>query len=101
MEAAEAVVLWKRSASRLNLRYDVNVVSDGDYKTMKVLRKEKPDGVGVKLTKYECVGHVQKRLGKAIITLRTKPPMESVTVVRPAVRVCKATKKSPAVKASP
>ena len=70
-QAAVALVLWKRPESRLNLRY-VNVVSDGDSKTMKVLRKKKPYGEGVKLTKYECVGHVQKRLGKAFITRRTK-----------------------------
>ena len=76
------------------------MVSDGDSKTMKVLRKKKPYGEGVKLTKYECVEHVQKRLGKAFITLRTKPPMETVTVVRPAVRARKATKKRRAVKAS-
>ena len=55
----------------------------------------------MKLTKYECVEHVQKRLGKAFITLRTKPPMKTVMVVRPAVQARKATKKRPAVKASP
>ena len=100
MEVAAALILWKRSESRLNLRY-VNVVSDGDSKTMKALRKKKPYGEDVKLTKYECVGHVQKRLGRAIIDLRTKPPMETVTVTHPAVRARRATKKKPAVKASP
>ena len=86
MEAAAGLILWKRSVSRLNLRY-VNVISDGDSKTMKALRKAKPYGEDVKLTKYECVGHVQKRLGKAFIDLRTKPPMETVkVVVRPAVK---------------
>ena len=100
MEAAAAVILWKRSESRLNLRY-VNVVSDGDSKTMKTLRKKKPYGEEMKLTKYECVGHVQKRLGRAIIDLRTKPPMETVMVTHPAVRARRATKKRSAVKASP
>ena len=100
MEAAAGLILWNRSVSRLNLRY-VNVVSDGDSKTIKDLREAQPYGEGVTLTKYECVGHVQKRLGKAVIKLRTKPPMENVkVVVRPAVKARKATKKRPARKAS-
>ena len=68
---------------------------------MKTLRKAKPYGEDEKLTKYECVGHLQKRLGKAAITLRTKPPMETVQVTRPAVRARRATKNCPAVKDSP
>ena len=59
MEAAAALILWKRSESRLNLRY-VNVICDGDSKTMTKLREAMPYGKDVKLTKYECVGHVQK-----------------------------------------
>ena len=47
------------------------------------------------------MGHVQKRLGKAVIDLRTKPPMETVKVTRPGIRARKATKDRPAVKASP
>ena len=99
MEAAAALILWKQSESRLNLRY-VNVICDGDSNTMKELREAKPYGEDVKLTKYECVGHVQKRLGKAVIDLRTKPPLETVQVTRPGVRARKATKNRPAVKAS-
>ena len=61
MEAAAGLILWNRSVSRLNLRY-VNMVSDGDSKTMKVLREAQPYGEGVTLTKYECVEHVPVKL---------------------------------------
>ena len=67
---------------------------------MTKLREAMPYGKDVKLTKYECVGHVQKRLGKAVIDLRTKPPTETVQVRHPGVRARRATKNRLAVKAS-
>ena len=79
MEAAGALVLWKRSVERLNLRY-VNVISDGDSKSIKALQEAQPYGEDVRIEKYECVGHVQKRVGKAFIDLMKKPPTETVTV---------------------
>ncbi len=75
MEAKGALVLWKRSIARLNVRY-TSVVSDGDSKTIKTLQEAKPYGE-VPIVKYECVGHVQKCVGKALINLRKNPPMDS------------------------
>ena len=38
-------------------------------KTIRHLNDKKPYGEGVDIVKYECVGHVQKRLGIAFKTL--------------------------------
>ena len=98
MEVGGAIVLWKRSIERLNLRY-VNVISDGDSKAISSVQKAKPYGDDCPVVKYECVGHVQKRVGAAIIKLRQNPPTEMVEeVVEKAV---KATKKRPTVAAKP
>lgn len=42
----------------------MEVISDGDSKTIAVLQESEPYGKNVETTKYECVGHVQKKLGK-------------------------------------
>ena len=63
MECAGALILWKRSVETLCLRY-TEVISDGDSKTIAVLNEHEPYGSGVVIEKHECVGHVQKRLGK-------------------------------------
>ncbi len=73
METEGASILWKRLVSRLNLRY-VNVVSDCDSKAIVQLHKIMPYGSNVSIEKYECVGHVQKRVGAFIINLRKNPP---------------------------
>ncbi len=45
-------------------------------------------GSGVCITKFECVGQVQKRVGHAFITLSKNPPIEIVEiVVKKAVRL--------------
>ena len=99
METEGALVLWRRSVEFLNLRY-VNVISDGDSKAIKAVQDDKPYGDGITIEKYECVGHVQKRVGAGIIKLKANAPMEPVTVVvKKAVKARKATKKRPAVKA--
>ena len=41
MEVAGALTVWERSVERLNLRY-VNVISDGDSKSIKALQIAKP-----------------------------------------------------------
>ena len=101
MEMEGAKVLWNLSVKRLNLRYK-NVVSDGDSKTVVALNELEPYGPGVRIVKFECVGHVQKRLGAAIIKLRTNPPTEVVEVVtQKGVTFRKATKMRPVRKAVP
>ncbi len=56
MEVEGALKLWQRSVERLNLRY-VNVISDGDSKSIKALQEAQPYGEDVHIVKYECVGH--------------------------------------------
>ncbi len=98
MEVAGALVLWKRSVERLNLRY-VNVISDGDSKSIKALQKAEPYGEDVRIEKYECVEHVQKRVGQLFIDL-TKKPLETVDVLKKkAVRGRKAKRGRPEIKA--
>ena len=54
MEAEAALDIWKRSEECLHLRF-TEVISDGDHY-----------GENVTITKYECVGHIQKRVGKGL-----------------------------------
>ena len=101
MEVEGAKILWGRSVERLNLRY-TTVVSDGDSKTVQSLNEMKPYGEGVPIVKHECVGHVQKRVGTAVICLRTNPPYEEIEViVRKAVKARKARKGVRAREAEP
>ena len=101
MEVEGALVLWKRSVERLNLRY-VNVVSDGDSKVIIAVQNAKLYGDGVKIVKFECVGHVQKHVGASIINLRKKPPIRPATgIIQKARKGRKTTKNRPAVAAQP
>ena len=63
MEDAATLDIWKRSQERLHLRF-TEVISNGDSKIIAVLQASEPYGKNVVITKYECVGHVQKRVGK-------------------------------------
>ena len=66
MEAIGALRIWQRSVEKHNLRYTV-VISDGDSKTIKHLNDNKPYAE-IEITKHECVGHIQKRLGTQLRT---------------------------------
>ena len=45
-------------------------MSDRDAKTQSTLCKSEPYGAGVSIVKHECVGHVQKQMGKQLRDLR-------------------------------
>jgi hypothetical protein len=66
MEAEGAVVIWERSISRHNLRYRW-MVSDGDSKAHSSVENVYTD---CKVEKLDCVGHVQKRMGKHLMNLK-------------------------------
>jgi len=53
-------------------------VYDGDFETIRQLNEKKPYGAGFEIEKYECVGHVQKGIGKAFKTLCDKGVIETV-----------------------
>ena len=69
MEAAGAVTIFKRSLDKNNLRY-VSYNGDGDTSYFNEVNNSKPYG-DFEIIKKECVGHVQKRLGTRLKTLRT------------------------------
>ena len=68
MEVAGALKVFKRSL-KYNLRY-TTVISDGDSKTISKLNSEQVYGPNVEIVKHECVGHVQKRVGKRLRTMK-------------------------------
>ena len=56
--------LWGRSVAKCNFRY-LKVVSDGDSKGIAAVQELDPYGVNIE--KFECVNHVSKRLGGALL----------------------------------
>ena len=69
MEARGAFVLWNRSLEKHKMRY-VTMVSDGDSKAFSSIASSNPYGDEHPVKKLDCMGHVQKRMGKALITLK-------------------------------
>ena len=67
MECEGALTMWRRSESWHNLRY-TQIISDGDSKTFSLLAEKNP--YTEPITKLECVGHVQKRLGTGLRKLK-------------------------------
>ena len=63
MEAEGALILWSRSLERHNLRYKL-VVSDGDNKAFTKVQESEVYGPDCEIEKLDCIGHVQKRMGK-------------------------------------
>lgn len=74
MEAEGASILWRRSIELHNMRYKW-MVSDGDSKAFNTVENVYDD---CKVIKLDCVGHVQKRMGKHLLNLkaRTKGKLE-------------------------
>lgn len=68
MEAEGAVILWKRSIELHNIRCKW-MVSDGDSKAFSSVEHVYDDCQVVKL---DCVGHVQKRMGKHLLNLKSR-----------------------------
>ncbi|CAH3150898.1 unnamed protein product [Pocillopora meandrina] len=66
MEAEGASVLWNRSIELHNMRYKW-MVSDGDSKAFNTVQHAYDDCEVIKL---DCVGHVQKRMGKHLMNLK-------------------------------
>ena len=68
MEGASAVILFKNSIDRRNLRY-TTYVGDGDTSSYKEVCDSKPYG-DIIISKKEGRGHVQKRVGTRLRNLR-------------------------------
>ena len=69
MEAAGAIEIFGRSIEKNKLRY-TNYLGDGDSASYLKVEKTKPYGEDFKISKLECVGHVQKHLGTRLRKLR-------------------------------
>ena len=69
METEGAKVLWDRSIEKHNIRFKW-MVSDGDSKAFNAV--EDTYGDDCKVVKLDCVGHVQKRMGKHLLNLKAR-----------------------------
>ena len=68
MEIAGVLQCFKQSVHLHNLRY-TNYIGDSDSKSYLEVVKADPYN-GVPITKLECIGHVQKRVGSRLRTLK-------------------------------
>ena len=64
-------MIWKRSVEKHKLRY-TSVISDGDSKTFAALVEENIYGNAHPIVKYECVGHIQKRMYSRLKALKAR-----------------------------
>ncbi|XP_072165849.1 uncharacterized protein [Diadema setosum] len=67
MEVDAAVTMWKRSVSKHKIRYRY-MLCDGDSSSFNAVRDVY--GEGHEVRKVDCVGHVGKRMYKALDTVR-------------------------------
>ena len=74
MEVDSVVEMFLRSIVKFGVKY-LNYIGDGDSKTFTGILKMIPYGEDCPVTKNECVGHVQKRMGTR---LRNKKKTEKL-----------------------
>ena len=60
-----------QKSEEFGLRY-TTYVGDGDSRSFTIIRKLEPYGPDTEITKEECVGHIQKRMGTRLRSLITK-----------------------------
>ena len=81
MESTSVVSLWKRSEEKRGLCY-TQYIGDGDSKGYHNVVASDPYGETV-VVKEECIGHVQKRLGKGLRDLKVKCGSEKLSDGKP------------------
>lgn len=69
MEVDSVLEMFQRSEEQFGVKYS-NYVGDGDSKTFKALLDAEPYGKDLIVTKSECIGHVQKRMGSRLRNLK-------------------------------
>ncbi|GFS93831.1 uncharacterized protein TNCV_5053041 [Trichonephila clavipes] len=62
MMTVRLVRIFQRSLSHRSVRY-TSYIGDGDSKTFSSITASNPYGEDITVSKIECVGHVQKRMG--------------------------------------
>jgi len=65
MEVDSILEMFARSETKFGVRYG-NYIGDGDSKTFKAVLDAMPYGNDFVVTKSECIGHVQKRMGSRL-----------------------------------
>ena len=69
MESAGDIEIFQWSMNNHNLRYN-SYIGDGDSSSCKKVVQSKPYGKTFIINKLKCIGHIQKRLGRRLCTLR-------------------------------
>jgi hypothetical protein len=69
MEAAGITKIFERSQRERGVRY-TKFLGDGDSSSYPTIRDAKPYGDDVNIKKLECKGHIQKRVGCRLSTLK-------------------------------
>lgn len=82
MEVDGAIKLFHRSVSKYDVRY-IDYLGDGDSNAYKSVSESLPYGPDVVIKKLECVGHVQKRMGTRLRTLKDKCKKEKLSDGKP------------------
>lgn len=70
MDASGLLAIFQRSVDNYSVRY-TEFLGDGDSKAHRLIVEEAVYG-NKEVTKLECVGHVQKRLGSRLRSLKTR-----------------------------
>lgn len=71
MEVAGVIEMLKRSEEKYSVKY-INYIGDGDSKTYSGIVNSAPYGDNILITKKECIGHVQKRMGSRLRACKKK-----------------------------
>ncbi|EFN76675.1 hypothetical protein EAI_06934, partial [Harpegnathos saltator] len=69
MEVDAIKEMFLRSEKKFEVKY-VNYIGDGDSKTFKGILDINPYGDKCPVTKSECVGHVEKRMGTRLRNIK-------------------------------
>lgn len=81
MESEAACVVWNRSVHQRSLMY-TTFIGDGDSKSYRAVCEADPYS-GIPITKEECIGHVQKRLGTGLRELKKAKRGEKLSDGKP------------------
>ncbi|GFV66863.1 hypothetical protein TNCV_4258381 [Trichonephila clavipes] len=76
-ETVGMVRIFQRSLSHRSVRY-TSYIGDGDSKTFSSITASNPYGEDITVSKIECVGHVQKRMGTRLRKLKQMSSPNSV-----------------------
>lgn len=71
MEVCGAVEVFSRSQQMYGVRY-LEYLGDGDSKGFTAVNEKKIYGEQVEISKLECIGHVEKRMGTRLLNMKSQ-----------------------------